>query len=385
VSRKYLRALGGAAVVTAMVALAGCQTGGNTGDNQAGKCGGKIAIFGAFSGGNAGIVTPSRDGAKLAVEKFNAANPNCKVTMVEFDTEGDGTKATPVAAQVAADQSFVAVIGGHFSGESRATMKTYEGAGLVMVSPSATATDLTTTGNKAFHRVVGNDDSQGPAISNYIAQVWKSSKVYVTDDGSAYGAALANTVKSKLGTAVIGSDKVQEKQADFAATIGKIKTAGADVVFHGGYVREAAPMLKQLRAAGYTGKFIGGDGLYDAAFAESAGKTESEGAIITCPCIPGSKAKGGFDFASEFKAKYGVDPGPYAAEGYDSASVLLDGFKAGKTTRKELLDWVDAYNKAGLTKTIKFDDKGEVAPENVVIWAYTVKGGVVTADQEIPK
>jgi branched-chain amino acid transport system substrate-binding protein len=368
-----------------MVALAGCQTGGNTGDNQSGKCGGKIAIFGAFSGGNAGIVLPSRDGAKLAVEKFNAANPDCKVTMVEFDTEGDPAKATPVANQVAADQSFVAVIGGHFSGETRATMKTYEGGGLVMVSPSATATDLTTTGNKAFHRVVGNDDSQGPAISNYIAQVWKSTKVYVTDDGSAYGAALANTVKSKLGTAVVGSDKVQEKQADFAATVAKIKTSGADVVFHGGYVREAAPMLKQLRAAGYQGKFIGGDGLYDAEFAKAAGTTEAEGAIITCPCIPGSKAKGSFDFAAEFKAKYNVDPGPYAAEGYDSATVLLDGFKAGKTTRKEMLDWVDSYNKALLTKTVKFDDKGEVAAENVVIWAYTVKAGVVTADQEIPK
>ena len=367
-----------------MVALAGCQTGG-TGDNNQAKCGGKIAIFGAFSGGNAGIVTPSRDGAKMAVEKFNAANPNCKVTMVEFDTEGDPAKATPVAAQVAADQSFVAVIGGHFSGESRATMKTYEGGGLVMVSPSATATDLTTTGNKSFHRVVGNDDSQGPAIANYISKVWKSTKVFVTDDSSAYGAALANTVKSKLGTAVVGNDKVQEKQADFAATIAKVKTSGADVVFHGGYVREAAPMLKQLRAAGVQAKFIGGDGLYDPAFAESAGKTESEGAIVTCPCIAGDKAKGGFDFAAEFKTKFGSAPGPYAAEGYDAATVLLDGFKAGKTTRKELLDWVDAYNKAGLTKTIKFDDKGEVDAANVVIWAFKVTGGQVVADQEIPK
>lgn len=384
VSRKYLRALGGVAVVAAMVAMAGCQKSGTT-DTGGGKCGGKIAIFGAFSGGNAGIVTPSRDGAKLAVEKFNAANPNCKVTMVEFDTEGDPAKATPVANQVAADQSFVAVIGGHFSGESRATMKTYEGGGLVMVSPSATATDLTTTGNKAFHRVVGNDDSQGPALASYISKVWKSNKVFVVDDGSAYGAALANTVKSKLGAAVVNTDKVQEKQADFAATIAKVKASGADVVFHGGYVREAAPLLKQLRQNGYTGKFIGGDGLYDAEFAKAAGTTESEGAIISCPCIPADKAKGGFNFAAEFKAKYGLDPGPYAAEGYDAATVLLDGFKAGKTTRKELLDWVNSYNKALLTKTVKFDDKGEVDAANVIIWAYAVKGGQVVADQEIPK
>jgi branched-chain amino acid transport system substrate-binding protein len=79
--------------------LAGCSKSGNSdssGDNAA-KCGGKIAIFGAFSGGDSGLVLPSRDGARLAVKKFNAANPDCKVTMEEYDTEGDPTKATPVA------------------------------------------------------------------------------------------------------------------------------------------------------------------------------------------------------------------------------------------------------------------------------------------------
>src|ERR671919_106230 len=75
------------------------------------------------------------DGARLAVKKFNAANPDCKVTMEEFDTEGDPTKATPVATKLAADTSFLGVIGGHFSGESRATAPTFESAGLAMVAP----------------------------------------------------------------------------------------------------------------------------------------------------------------------------------------------------------------------------------------------------------
>ncbi|MBB5869292.1 branched-chain amino acid transport system substrate-binding protein [Allocatelliglobosispora scoriae] len=365
-----------------VLAAAGCSKTPDT-PADAAKCGGKVAIFGAFTGGNAGVVTPSRDGAKLAVEKFNAANPKCLVTLVEFDTEGDGAKATPVANQVAQDQSFVAVIGGAFSGETRATMPIYEAAGLVMVSQSATATDLTTKGNKAFHRVVGNDDSQGPAAASYIKNVLKSQKAYVVDDGTTYGGALGATVKTQLGAIAVGSDKVQEKQVDFAATVSKVKNSGADAVFYGGYVNEAAPFLKQLRAAGYTGKFIGGDGIYDTAFATAVGAAAAEGAIITCPCIPSINAKG--SFPADFKAKYTADPGPYAAEGWDAATVLLDGFKAGKTTRKELLDWVNAYNAPGLTKTIKFDPKGEVEAANVVIWAYVVKGGVITPDVEVPK
>ena len=49
-------------------------------------------------------------------------------------------------------------------------MPTYEAAGLVMVSPSATAAELTTTGNKSFHRVVGNDDHAGPG-GGHVHQV----------------------------------------------------------------------------------------------------------------------------------------------------------------------------------------------------------------------
>ena len=380
--RRNLRTLGGVALVAVLaVATAACQdSGSDSGSGSGEKCGGKLAIFGAFSGGNSGLVLPSRDAAKLAVEKFNAANSNCKVELVEFDTEGDPAKATPVASQVAGDASFLGVIGGHFSGETRATAPAYEQAGLAMVAPSATATDLSTKGWKVFHRVVGNDDTQGPAAAKYMKDVWKATKIFVVDDGTAYGAALAAKVTSTVGTP-IGSDKVQEKQTNFAATVTKVKNSGADAVFYGGYTNEAAPFLKQLRAAGVTAKFIGGDGINDPAFPTGAGATESEGAVVTCPCLPPDKSKG--TFAADFKTKYGAAPGVYAAEGWDATTIFLDAFKAGKNTRKDILDFVTAYDKDGVTKRIKFDDKGEITASNLVIWAYVVKGGQIVADQEV--
>jgi branched-chain amino acid transport system substrate-binding protein len=360
---------------------AACQEteGGGGGGTSCGTI--KIGIFGAFSGGNAGLVLPSRDAAKLAVKQYNAANPNCQVTLVEADTEGSGEKAAPVATQWAADAAMIGVIGGHFSGETAATIPTFEGAGLPMVSPSATRTDLTTLGpKKMFHRVVGNDASQGPAAGRYIKNVLNSTKTYVVDDGSSYGAALADEVK-KIAT-VVGSDKVQEKQVNFDATVQKIKTAGADVVFYGGYTNEAAPFLKQLRQAGVTAKFVGGDGINDSAFPTGAGATESEGALITCPCIPPPPSG---TFRTDFEAEYGSAPGVYAAEGYDAATVLLDAVKDGKRTRADVLAFVNAYNKQGVSKSIKFDASGEVDPSVVVIWMYKVEGGKIVPDQEIPK
>ncbi len=381
--RNFVRALGGAALAAVLVAAAGCQdTGGGDGGGEAGSedCGGKIAIFGAFTGPNAGLVIPSLNGAKLAVKQHNEANADCQVTLQEFDTQGDPTQATPIANQVVADSSFLAVIGGHFSGESKATMPIYEGGGLVMVSPSATATELTQAGNKAFHRVVGNDATQGAAASVYLKDTLKAQKVFVVDDGTTYGSGIIAELKKGLGNLVAGEDKVQEKQSNFDTTISKIRAAAPDAVAYGGYTNEAAPLLKQMRAAGVTAKFLGFDGLYDPAFPSGAG-AGAESAIVTCPCLPAAEAGG--TFSADYEKEYGQPPGSYGAEGYDGAQVLLDGFKDGNNTREELLEWVDSYDKQGVSKYIKFDDTGDVDKSRVVIWAYEIKGGQITPQQEI--
>jgi branched-chain amino acid transport system substrate-binding protein len=369
-------------LATALFAAAGCQDsgGGGTDDNNAGDCGGKIAIFGAFTGPNAGLVLPSLNGAKMAVKQHNAANPNCQVTLQEFDTQGTPEQATPIANQVAQDQSFTSVIGGHFSGESKATMPIYEAAGLVMVSPSATATELTAGGNKSFHRVVGNDKTQGGAAVNYIKNVFKAQKAFVIDDGTPYGEGIINEVKAGLGAAVVNSDKVQTDQTNFDATISKIRSANPDVVAYGGYTNEAAPLLKQARAAGITAKFLGFDGLYDPAFPSGAGEAAT-GAIVTCPCLPAAEAGG--TFTADYQKEYNQAPGSYGAEGYDGAKILLEGYAAGKKTRADLLAWVDAYDKQGVSKYLKFDPTGDVDKSKVVVWSYEIKGTTFEPQQEI--
>jgi len=363
-----------------MFAAAGCQDSGGGDSEAAADCGGKIAMFGAFTGPNSGLVIPSLNGAKLAIKQSNAANPNCQVTLQEFDTTGSAEQATPIANQVAGDQSFTSVIGGAFSGESKATMPIYEAAGLVMVSQSATATELTAGGNKAFHRVVGNDGTQGAAAVNYIKNVFKAPKTFVIDDGTPYGAGIIDEVKKGLGSGVVASDKVQTDQTNFDATISKIKSAAPDVIAYGGYTNEAAPLLKQARAAGVTAKFLGFDGLYDPKFPEGAGDA-ANGAIITCPCLPADKAGG--TFAADFQAEYGLAPGSYGAEGFDAAKILLEGYVAGKKTRADLLAWVDAYDKQGVSKYLKFDQTGDVDKSKVVVWSYEIKGTTFTPQQEI--
>jgi branched-chain amino acid transport system substrate-binding protein len=381
VSRNYARSLGVIIAVGALaLGAAACQKE-DTGGGTTAKCEGKIAFVGALTGGDAGAVLPSRDAAKLAFKKFKAENPNCNVEMVEHDTQGAPDQATPIANKIITDASVVGVIGLAFSGESKATMPIFEGAGLVMVSQSATNPELTKTGNKSFHRVNGNDDTQGEAAVKYFKDQ-KLSKVFVINDGSTYGAGIAKVVSTGLGASKAGEDTVQKAQTNFDATISKIRNVagGVDAIAFGGYTTEGAPLLKQIRAGGINVPFIGFDGVYDPQFAAGAGSA-AEGAIVTCPCIPAAQAPG--TFAADFKAEYGADPGAYTAEGWDAAQIYLQAFKAGKSTRAEMLAWVDAYDAAGLSKHIKFDPTGEVDKKNVVVWAYEIKGGKLTPKVEI--
>jgi branched-chain amino acid transport system substrate-binding protein len=384
--QRLVRALSGVAVavlVTGAAAACKADSGAGGGGNSA-DCGYKIGFQGPLTGDAAGLGIHMRNGVKLAVEQYNQKNADCKVALEEFDSQGDPAKAPQLAQKAAADAKMLGMVGPAFSGETEVSAPIFDQAGLPMVTPSATRPSLSTKGWKVFHRAVGNDTSQGPAAGRYIKDVLKADKVYVVDDQSAYGAGLADEVKKVLGAAVVGSDKVQVKQTDFGPTVAKIKGSGATVIFFGGYYTEAGLMLKQIKGQIPNAKMVAGDGVNDAEFINVAGASVAEGTVLTCPCAPAEKAKG--TFVEDYKKLHNADPGVYADVSFDSANILLEGIKAGNTTRAKLLDFVKKYNKAGASgATYKFEQNGELDPKQVIVWAFSVKGGKVAPEVEIPK
>jgi branched-chain amino acid transport system substrate-binding protein len=380
--QKLARVLGGAALVALVAGGAACSSGGD--DAADGACGYKIGFFGALTGSSAALGINMNNGVKLAVDQYNKANPDCKVELVELDSQGSPDQAPQLAQRAIDDEKLLGIVGPAYSGESEAANPLFSEAGLVHITPSATRPSLADQGWKTFFRVIGNDLSQGPAAGTYIKNVLKAEKVYVIDDQSAYGAGLADEVKKVLGPAVVGSDKVQGegKQSDFSGVVTKVKASGATAIYFGGYYQEAGLIRKQLTNAGVKAPLIAGDGVNDPAYITSAGQDAAEGTILTCPCQPATKARG--SFVSDYKALNGVDPGTYSDSAYDAANILLAGIKAGKTTRADLLEFVRGYTGEGVAASYKFTDKGELDPSQVKIWAYKVQGGQVVPDQEIP-
>ena len=115
-------------LAVAALALGACGTTGGdspapagSGSAAAAACDLKIGMFGALTGPNANLGIYIQNGVNLALDDYNKANPDCKISLKVFDSQGDATKATPLATQIVGDSSIVGLIGPGFSQESLAT------------------------------------------------------------------------------------------------------------------------------------------------------------------------------------------------------------------------------------------------------------------------
>jgi branched-chain amino acid transport system substrate-binding protein len=326
-----------------------------------------IAMAGPLTGADAPFGGNVRDGAQLAVDQHNAANPGCQVQLKAFDTEGDPQKATAIAPQIVDDASIVGLVGPTWSGETKATGSVFDQAGLVALTPAATNVALSEQGWKTFFRGLSSDGVQGPSLANYLKNVAGVKKACVIDDSTDAGVGQADAVRQTLGpiTDTACSISVKKGDKDFSAAVTQVKNQSPDVVVYASYYTEAAVLLQQLRDAGYTGLFSGPDGLKDPQFVKAAGQA-AEGAILSCPCGPAPAS-----FSDEYTKKFGQAPGTYSVEAYDLATILLTGIDSGAVTRDALLEFVRGYAGQGLAREYQWTDTGELTSN--MIWIYKVQ------------
>lgn len=326
-----------------------------------------IAMAGPLTGADAPFGGNVRDGAQLAVDQHNAANPGCQVQLKAFDTEGDPQKATAIAPQIVDDAAIVGLVGPTWSGETKATGSVFDQAGLVALTPAATNVALSEQGWKTFFRGLSSDGVQGPSLANYLKNVAGVKKACVIDDSTDAGVGQADAVRQTLGpiTDTACSISVKKGDKDFSAAVTQVKNQSPDVVVYASYYTEAALLLQQLRDAGYTGLFSGPDGLKDPQFVKAAGQA-AEGAILSCPCGPAPAS-----FSDEYTKKFGQAPGTYSVEAYDLATILLTGIDSGAVTRDALLEFVRGYAGQGLAREYQWTDTGELTSN--MIWIYKVQ------------
>jgi branched-chain amino acid transport system substrate-binding protein len=380
VRRAYSRGLVAAVAASALLLSAcGGDDGGSGGSGSGGGAASevKLGFMGAQTGPDAQLGINISNGVKLALDQHNAKSGVTKVTLITYDTQGDPTQATNQAKKAISDK-VVGVIGPAFSGESKTAVPILDEAGIPNVSPSATAVSLAANGWKTWHRVLANDDVQGPGDADFMAKTLGAKNVAVIDDQSEYGKGLADAVRKQLGTAgvkIAVNDSIDPKASSYSSTVNKVKPANVDAIFFGGYYSAAGKLIKQLRDGGVQGTFMSGDGSLDAQVISAAGGTAANGVLLSCTC---SSAVGSTDpavqkFATDYKAKYNVDPATYSAEGFDAANAFMQAIDAGKTSTADINDFITKIDFKGVSKPIKFAPTGELASN--LLFITEVKDG----------
>ena len=365
------------AIATALaLTLTGCSSSDDAAENTF-----TIAYQGPLSGGEASTGTDEQNAVKYAIKLFMEANPEYTIELVSVDDQGDPAVAATVAPGTASNEKILGLVGPAYSGATIASLPFYKDGGLALISPSATRVSITDPatpdfGGPVFHRVVGKDDKQGPALAKYATDGVANAKVFVVDDQSSYAVPLREYVEAGLktvaGASLVGGDSVINTATDYSPTIAKIKTSGANVVIYTGYYSAAAIFVKQLRDSGSKAIFAGGDGVFNQEFPKLAGAAAEGSRITGVGGLAGISA----DLEADFQEKMGVSSGVYSVESFDAANILLEGIKAGNTTRESMLAWVKAYSGTSVSgNTIEFDENGDISYG--LFAGFTTKDGVL--------
>jgi branched-chain amino acid transport system substrate-binding protein len=374
-----------AGLVAAALAGCGSSSGGSSGNgsnNNGGSSGKhvKIGFVGALSGPNAQLGLNIYQASKLAIDQYNKSNPKNPIDLMKYDTQGDPNQAQGLAPRVVRD-GVAGVIGPAFSGESQKADPIFEQGKVPNISPSATNATLQTNGWKYWHRVLANDDVQGPGVADFIVKTLGVKKLAVIDDASDYGKGLADAVAAqakKDGASIADREAIDPKASDYSSTVNKVKAAGPEALFYGGYYAEAAKFVKQLRDGGFTGKFVSGDGTLDQKFIDGAGPA-AEGAYLSCTCVlaTASDDPAVQKFINDYKAAWNSNPATYSAEGWDAAQAFIKAVQAGKTTGPDINDYLATEDFQGVSKHIKWQSNGELSGGSVYI--HKVENGKIIA------
>ena len=156
----------------------------------------KVAVVGAMSGPVAQYGDQEFTGAEQAIADINAKGgiKGNKLQMVKYDDACDPKQAVAVANKVIND-GIKYVIGHLCSSSTQPASDIYEDEGVLMITPAATAPELTARGYHLILRTTGLDSDQGPTAAKYILEKVKPQRIAIVHDKQQYGEGLARAVQ----------------------------------------------------------------------------------------------------------------------------------------------------------------------------------------------
>ncbi len=314
----------------------------------------------------------------------------CDDSSAQFGRWSSST-CTRNARAYASNTRLLGVIGPFNSGCAELEIPIAESAArgpIPMISPSATYVGLTRGGAgtatgeperyypkgiRNFFRVIANDDVQGAADAR-AAESLHVKRLFILQDGSAYGRGLAAAVRSsaeKLGVRIAGQATWQTTATSFGALASRIGRTHADGVFIAGTIDESGvPLLKALRSTLGTGeRILGPDGFTPFPALLDAGLAAEDVTVSVAESPTGRLDKAGARFATSFAAAVGAPTEPYSVAAAQATDDLVAAIAHSNGTRESVIAELHRLpTLGGILGDFRFDRNGDTTAGVVTIY-----------------
>ncbi len=304
------------------------------------------------------------EGLQLAIDEANEAGGinGKKIELVSVDDKSEAAESINAATKLISDDDVKVIVGPATTGLVLAETQTATDAKVPIIAPCATSPEATMENGKVKPYVFRScfiDPQQGEVMATFAAKELKAkTAVIYVDNSSDYSKNLGKVFKEKFeaaGGKVVMEEAFLQKDQDFKATLTKLKTANADVMFVPAYYEEVGKIVKQAREMGINSAILGTDGWDDTKVVDIAGADALNNTFFSTHYSEKDAEVQGFIEA--YKKKYNHAPNVFAALGYDAGKMLVDALKrAGSSDTEKIREALEATKdlKVG-TGTISMD------------------------------
>ncbi len=334
----------------------------------------KIGAILPLTGDAAPYGVTLKKGMDLALDKINEKGINGKKLSVIFeDSQADPQKAVNAFNKLVIANKVPMVIGDMFSASTLAIAPIAERQKVVLLSPTASAVELTNAGDYIF-RIYPSDTYDGEYIAGFVWNQLKNktaSIIYLQVTSISSVTKIFKEKYEAFGGKIVGIDSYKEGDTDFRSQLLKAKQANAEIIFIPGYLREMAMLLRQAKELGIKKQFLSISTFFDPKVIELAGDA-AEGVLFSSPVFdPESKSPEVINFVNSYNSKYNTKPDILAGYGYDVvkiAAVALGDSSTATTLPQDSGGRIKASlyrisNYDGVTGRMSFDKNGDVSKE----------------------
>ena len=276
---------------------------------------------------------PMQRGFELAREEFNQLG-GPQITFITEDDQSTVEGAVKAFNKLIHQHGVSIIAGLAVSRLGAQAFPIAQENGVVCLSPVSSAAGLSAIGDFVF-RISLATDVQTPIGVRITQEKLGYQKVaLIYDDADVYSTSSNEELEKVLaasGVEILITETFQGGDTNFSAQLTRIMEANPDALFISALSTEIAGILTQRREIGMPDsvRFIVPDLTGDEV--ETAGDA-AEGAIAFIGWTVMADTPGNQAFVQSYRAKYGIEPEPWAAQSYVALYILAEAISEAQST-----------------------------------------------------